>query len=42
MQDMPFKCNYCKEPFCAEHRLPEELDVLNYLSSELRDLEKEE
>ncbi len=24
MTDMPFKCNYCKDPFCAEHRLPEE------------------
>lgn len=21
---MPFECNYCKDPFCAEHRLPEE------------------
>jgi predicted nucleic acid binding AN1-type Zn finger protein len=24
MQDMPFECNYYKDPFCAEHRLPEE------------------
>jgi len=24
MTDMPFHCNYCKDPFCAEHRLPEE------------------
>jgi predicted nucleic acid binding AN1-type Zn finger protein len=24
MQDMPFECNYCEDPFCAEHRLPEE------------------
>ena len=24
MQDMPFECNYCKDPFCAKHRLPEE------------------
>ena len=24
MQYMPFECNYCKDPFCAEHRLPEE------------------
>ena len=24
MVDMPFQCNYCKDPFCAEHRLPEE------------------
>ncbi len=24
LQDMPFECNYCKDPFCAEHRLPEE------------------
>ena len=24
MQDMPFECSYCKDPFCAEHRLPEE------------------
>jgi predicted nucleic acid binding AN1-type Zn finger protein len=23
-QDMPFQCNYCKDPFCAEHRLPED------------------
>ncbi len=22
--DMPFECNYCKDPFCSEHRLPEE------------------
>jgi predicted nucleic acid binding AN1-type Zn finger protein len=22
--DMPFHCNYCKDPFCAEHRLPED------------------
>jgi predicted nucleic acid binding AN1-type Zn finger protein len=24
MADLPFECNYCKDPFCAEHRLPEE------------------
>lgn len=24
MTDMPFNCNYCKDPFCSEHRLPEE------------------
>ena len=24
LTDMPFQCNYCKDPFCAEHRLPEE------------------
>ena len=24
IQDMPFQCNYCKDPFCAAHRLPEE------------------
>ncbi len=24
MTDMPFECNYCKDPFCSEHRLPEE------------------
>jgi predicted nucleic acid binding AN1-type Zn finger protein len=24
MADLPFQCNYCKDPFCAEHRLPEE------------------
>lgn len=22
--DLPFQCNYCKDEFCAEHRLPEE------------------
>jgi predicted nucleic acid binding AN1-type Zn finger protein len=22
--DLPFECNYCKDQFCAEHRLPEE------------------
>ena len=22
--DMPFECSYCRDPFCAEHRLPEE------------------
>ena len=22
--DLPFECNYCKDPFCAEHRLPED------------------
>ena len=20
---MPFECNYCKDKFCSEHRLPE-------------------
>ena len=24
MTDMPFECNYCKDPFCSEHRLPED------------------
>lgn len=24
MTDMPFECNYCRDPFCPEHRLPEE------------------
>jgi len=24
LTDMPFHCNYCKDPFCSEHRLPEE------------------
>lgn len=24
LTDMPFQCNYCKDPFCSEHRLPEE------------------
>lgn len=24
LTDMPFECNYCKDPFCSEHRLPEE------------------
>lgn len=24
MTDLPFECNYCKDPFCSEHRLPEE------------------
>ena len=23
-QDLPFECNYCKDKFCALHRLPEE------------------
>jgi predicted nucleic acid binding AN1-type Zn finger protein len=22
--DMPFECTYCGDPFCPEHRLPEE------------------
>ncbi|MFQ6025761.1 MAG: AN1-type zinc finger domain-containing protein [Nitrosopumilaceae archaeon] len=22
--ELPFECNYCKDPFCAEHRLPED------------------
>jgi len=22
-QDLPFECNYCKDKFCADHRLPE-------------------
>ena len=21
---MPFECSYCRDPFCADHRLPEE------------------
>lgn len=21
---MPFECSYCKDPFCPDHRLPEE------------------
>ena len=24
LTDLPFQCNYCKDPFCSEHRLPEE------------------
>mgnify|MGYP000235715007 FL=1 len=24
MTEMPFHCSYCKDPFCSEHRLPEE------------------
>ena len=24
LTDMAFHCNYCKDPFCSEHRLPEE------------------
>ena len=24
MTDMPFECNYCHDPFCSEHRLPED------------------
>jgi len=24
MTDMPFECNYCKDPLCSEHRLPED------------------
>ena len=24
MTDMPFECNYCKDPVCSEHRLPED------------------
>jgi predicted nucleic acid binding AN1-type Zn finger protein len=24
MTDLPFECNYCKDPFCSEHRLPED------------------
>ncbi|TBR11970.1 MAG: nucleotide-binding protein [Candidatus Nitrosotenuis sp.] len=22
--ELPFECNYCKDPFCSDHRLPEE------------------
>ncbi|QLH09825.1 AN1-type zinc finger domain-containing protein [Candidatus Nitrosotenuis sp. DW1] len=22
--ELPFECNYCKDSFCSEHRLPEE------------------
>ncbi len=22
--DLPFECSYCRDPFCAEHRLPED------------------
>lgn len=21
--ELPFECSFCKDPFCAEHRLPE-------------------
>lgn len=24
LTEMPFQCNYCKDYFCPEHRLPEE------------------
>ena len=24
MTDMPFECSYCSDPFCSEHRLPED------------------
>ena len=24
LTDLPFHCSYCKDPFCSEHRLPEE------------------
>jgi predicted nucleic acid binding AN1-type Zn finger protein len=24
LTDMPFHCSYCKDPFCSEHRLPED------------------
>jgi len=24
MTDMPFECIYCKDPFCSEHRLPDD------------------
>ena len=24
LTELPFHCNYCKDPFCSEHRLPEE------------------
>ena len=24
LTDLPFECNYCKDPFCSEHRLPED------------------
>ena len=24
MTELPFHCSYCKDPFCSEHRLPEE------------------
>jgi len=23
-KDFPFECNYCKDKFCADHRLPED------------------
>ena len=26
--DMPFQCKYCKDPFCTDHRLPENHDCL--------------
>ena len=24
LTDLPFECNYCKDPFCSEHWLPED------------------
>ena len=24
LTDLPLHCSYCKDPFCSEHRLPED------------------
>jgi len=42
MTDMPFECNYCKDPFCSEHRLPEEHRCVKLTQLRAKDSVKKE
>jgi len=42
MTDMPFECNYCKDPFCSEHRLPEDHRCVKLTQLRAKDLVEKE
>jgi len=42
MTDMPFECNYCKDPFCSEHRLPEDHRCVKLTQLRAKNLVKKE
>jgi len=39
-QDLPFKCSYCKDRFCAEHRLPEDHRCVKLFQIRAKELER--